>query len=154
MSTAFLDTNILIYMRAGLLEASQPGPAQALLLAAAVARRRGRLRAIPLPVWAISGGSRPAVLPLQDPVAWPAAFLGRVAAAAQRGLGDLARLRDAEAVARRLAGAGRRSLLPEAAEVGAAGAGGDRARARPAARHHTSGGAPTHQPLGDSRCGT
>ena len=105
------------WMAAGILEDSLPGPAQALLLAAAVARRRGRLRAIPLPVWAISGGSRPAVLPLQDPVAWPAAFLGRVATAAQRGLGDLARLRDAEAVARRLAGAGRRSLLPEAAEV-------------------------------------
>jgi hypothetical protein len=57
------------------------------------------------------------VLPLQDPRAWPAAFLGRVAAAAQRGLGELARLRDAEAAAAGLARTGRRSLLPAAAEA-------------------------------------
>ncbi|WP_431272873.1 helix-turn-helix domain-containing protein [Dankookia sp. P2] len=110
------------WMRAGAIEdaAGQPDPAQALLLAAAVLRRRGRLRAIPLPVWSgvwAAGGGRPAVLPLQDPRAWPAAFLGRVAAAAQRGLGKLARLRDAEATAAGLAAAGRRSLLPAAAEA-------------------------------------
>ena len=103
------------WMQAGVPEDGRPSPGQALLLAAAVARRRGRVRAIPLPVWAIAGGGRPAVLPLRDPVAWPAAFLGRVAAAAQRGLGDLARLRDAEAAAARLAEAGRRSLLPAVA---------------------------------------
>jgi hypothetical protein len=57
------------------------------------------------------------VPPLQDPRAWPAAFLGRVAAAAQRGLGELARLRDAEAAAIGLAAAGRRSRLPAATEA-------------------------------------
>ena len=40
-----------------------------------------------------------------------------MAAAAQHGLGELARLREAEAVAAGLATAGRRSLLPKAAEA-------------------------------------
>jgi len=97
------------WMEAGILEEGLPSPAQVLLLAATVAQRRGRLRAIPLLVWAISGGSRPAVLPLQDPAGWTGAFLGQVAAAAQRGLGDLARLREAEAAAARLAQTGRRA---------------------------------------------
>lgn len=105
------------WLQAGVMEVGQPSPAQALLLAAAVLRRRGRLRAIPLPVWAAAGGSRPAVLPLQVPLAWPAAFLGRVQAAAQRGLGELSRLRDAETAAASLVEAGRRSLLPAAAEA-------------------------------------
>jgi hypothetical protein len=102
-------------MQAGVPEEGAPSPAQALLLAAAVARRRGRTRAVPLLVWHMPPGGRPAVLPLQDPAAWPGAFLGRVAETARHGLGELARLREAEALAVRLAGHGRRSLLPGAA---------------------------------------
>lgn len=105
------------WMRAGAIEGNRAGPAQALLLAAAVARRRGRTRAVPLPVWALPPGSRPVGLPLQDPVAWPGAFLRRVATAAGHGLGELARLREAEARAAGLAEAGRRSLLPAAATM-------------------------------------
>jgi hypothetical protein len=103
------------WMAAGALEGSTPNPAQAMLLAAALLRRRGRLRAIPLPFWAMPPGSRPAALPFDDPAAWPTAFLGRVAAAARSGLAELGRLRDAEAMVARLAMAGRRDLLPAAA---------------------------------------
>lgn len=103
------------WMREGVPESTLPSPAGALLLAAAVARRRGRTRAVPLPVWTMPSGSRPPALPLQDPVAWPGAFLERVTAGARHGLGILARLRDAEAMAARLAERGRQSLLPAAA---------------------------------------
>jgi hypothetical protein len=61
-------------------------------------------------------GSRPAVMPLRDPAAWPIAFLGRVAAAARLGLGELARLRDAEARGEQVFAKGRQSLLPVALE--------------------------------------
>ena len=105
------------WMAADAVAEGQPMPAQALLLAAAVARRRGRLRAIPLPFWAMAGPGRPALLPLRDPAGWPAAFLGQVAAAARHGLAELARLREAEAAARRLAGAARRGHLAAAAEA-------------------------------------
>jgi len=98
-----------------------PDAAQALLLAAAAARRRGRTRAVALPFWGTGpgGGGRPVdAAPLRDPAAWPAAFLGRVAAAARRGSEELARLRDVEAAAARLAVAEtRRSLLPAAADA-------------------------------------
>jgi hypothetical protein len=80
-----------------------------------VARRRGRTRAVPLPVWSMLPGERPAVLPLQNKALWPAAFLERVAVAAGHGCRELARLRDAEMAAARLVGAGRQSLLPAAA---------------------------------------
>lgn len=102
------------WMRDGVAENGAPGPAGALLLAAAVARRRGRTRAVPLPVWSMPPGHRPPVLPLQDPAAWPGTFLERVAAGARHGLGALARLREAEATAARLAAGGRRGLLPAA----------------------------------------
>jgi hypothetical protein len=105
------------WLTADALEDSLPTPAQALLLAAAVARRHGRVRAIPLPFWSLGPTERPATLPLGDAAAWPAVFLGRVATAAQRGLAELARLREAEAAAARLVAASRQSLLPAAAEA-------------------------------------
>ena len=110
-----------VWLEAEALEETEPDAAQALLLATAVARRRGRTRAVALPFWGTGpgGSQRPVdVAPLRDPAAWPAAFLRRVAAAARRGSEELARLRDAEAAAARLAAAeGRRSLLPAAADA-------------------------------------
>jgi hypothetical protein len=44
-------------------------------------------------------------------------FLNRVATAAQRGLAEFTRLREAEAAAARLVAASRQSLLPSAAEA-------------------------------------
>ncbi|RAI54664.1 helix-turn-helix domain-containing protein [Roseicella frigidaeris] len=105
------------WMTANAIEDEQPMPVQALLLAAAVARRRGRLRAIPLPFWAMTGPGRAAALPLRDPAVWPAVFLDRVALAARQGLAELARLREAEAAARQSVGMGRRGHLAAAAEL-------------------------------------
>ncbi|MBV1800605.1 helix-turn-helix domain-containing protein [Siccirubricoccus sp. G192] len=105
------------WLTAEVLQDSRPTPAQALLLAAAAARRRGRLRVIPLPFWSLGPTERPTILPLGDHAAWPAVFLNRVAAAAQRGLAELTRLREAEAAAARLVAASRQSLLPAAAEA-------------------------------------
>lgn len=105
------------WMSVNALENGQPAPAQALLLAAAVVRRRGRLRAIPLPFWAMNGPGRAAALPLRDPAGWLAVFLDRVALAARQGLAELARLREAEAAARQLVGMGRRGHLAAAAEL-------------------------------------
>ncbi|MCB4825345.1 helix-turn-helix domain-containing protein [Roseicella aerolata] len=103
------------WMASEILDGCDPNPAQALLFAAAVVRRRKRLRAIPLPFWAMPPGGRPAVLPFGDPAVWFAAFLGRVAAAATEGAAELRRLRDAEVTVARLTTSGRQDLLPFAA---------------------------------------
>ncbi|MBX6385960.1 MAG: hypothetical protein IRZ07_23800 [Microbispora sp.] len=105
------------WLEAEALEESAPTPAQALLLAAAVARRLERVRAIPLPFWGGGPGVQPLGLPLRDAAAWPGAFLGRVAVAARHGLAELHRLRDAEAAAAQLSTKGRQSLLPAAADA-------------------------------------
>jgi hypothetical protein len=88
--------------QAGEAEPARPTEAQALLLAAALLRRRARAPAVPLPFWAAFAHGPRRRPRLQDPQ-WPAAFLAEVAEAARRGLAELAWLNAAAARAASLA---------------------------------------------------
>jgi hypothetical protein len=89
--------------QAGEAEPARPAAVQALLLAAVLAKRRGRLRHVPLPFWCGFAGQMRRQRPwLQDP-GWPAAFLAEVAESARRGLSELDRLQAAAGRAAALA---------------------------------------------------
>ncbi|WP_207448717.1 helix-turn-helix domain-containing protein [Roseomonas marmotae] len=82
---------------------ARPGALQALLVAAVLVKRRGRLRHVPLPFWcAFTGRMRRQRPRLQQP-GWPLAFLDEVAEGARRGLSELDRLNAAAARAAALA---------------------------------------------------
>lgn len=94
--------------QAGEAEPARPAAVQALLVAAVLAKRRGRLRHVLLPFWCAFTGRMARQRPrLQDPE-WPAVFLAEVAEAARRGLSELDRLNAAAARASALAASERR----------------------------------------------
>jgi hypothetical protein len=88
--------------QAGEAEPARPTEAQALLLAAALLRRRSRAPAVPLPFWAGFAQGPRRRPQLQDP-RWPLLFLDGVAEAARRGLAELSWLNAAAARAASLA---------------------------------------------------
>lgn len=88
---------------AGEAEPARPTALQALLMAAVLTKRLGRLRHVSLPFWSAFSGRMARQRPrLQDP-GWPAFFLTEVAEAARRGLSELDRLNAAAARAAALA---------------------------------------------------
>jgi hypothetical protein len=88
---------------AGEAEPVRPAAVQALLVAAIVAKRRGRLRHVPLPFWCAFTGRMGVRRPALHAVAWPVAFLAEVAESARRGLSELDRLNAAAGRAQALA---------------------------------------------------
>ncbi|MDB5369291.1 MAG: hypothetical protein JWP20_849 [Roseomonas sp.] len=88
---------------AGEAEPVRPAAPQALLVAAMLAKRRGRLRHVPLPFWcAFTGRMRRQRPPLQD-ANWPLVFLAELTEGARRGLSELDRLNGASLRATELA---------------------------------------------------
>jgi hypothetical protein len=89
--------------QAGEAEPARPAAVQALLVAAAVAKRRGRLRHVPLPFWAAAAGRMQRQRPQLLRPDWPLALLSDVAEGARRGLDELDRLNAAAGRAAALA---------------------------------------------------
>jgi hypothetical protein len=77
---------------AGEAEPARPAAVQALLIAAVLVKRRGRLRHVPLPFWCAFTGRMARQRPRLQHPGWPLAFLTEVAEAARRGLSELDRL--------------------------------------------------------------
>lgn len=93
---------------AGEAEAARPSAVQALLVAAVVAKRRGRLRHVPLPFWCAFTGKMGIRRPALHAAEWPLVFLANLAEGARRGLSELDRLNAAAAKAQALAAQERR----------------------------------------------
>ncbi len=88
---------------AGEADAARPSTPQALMVAAIVAKRRKRLRHVPLPFWAAFGGRSGVRRPAVHAPDWPVVFLMQLAEGARRGLAELERLNAAAAKAEALA---------------------------------------------------
>lgn len=88
---------------AGEAEPVRPAAVQALLVAAILAKRRGRLRHVPLPFWCAFTGRMGVRRPALQAAHWPVAFLADVAESARRGLSELDRLNAAASRAQALA---------------------------------------------------
>ncbi|WP_158611655.1 helix-turn-helix domain-containing protein [Teichococcus wenyumeiae] len=104
--------------QAGEAEPARPAAVQALLVAAVLAKRRGRLRYVLLPFWCAFTGRMARQRPRLHDADWPAIFLAEVAEAARRGLSELDRLNAAADRAAALAATERRhGQAGKAAEI-------------------------------------
>jgi hypothetical protein len=89
--------------QAGEADPARPAAPQALLVAAILAKRRGRLRHVPLPFWCAATGRMRRQRPHLQDTGWPLVFLTDLAEGARRGLAELDRLNAAAGRAAELA---------------------------------------------------